>query len=253
LELQSHHTKQTHKVKSIAHQTSKGSKDKETVTLGTGKPHKPTKEIYCIYKAPSKTAKVKKLFRLELAKAHTKQRHKGKSIALAKLQVKRQRFKKLFHLELQSHYQAKAQREIYCTPNRQSGKGLKAVSLGTTKPPHTPSKPTKEIYCICKAPSKAAKIKKLFRLELQSHTQSKQGKASKYKEAVTLFRFRCRLKLQTFKGTKGNLLHLQTGKATTKRQRFKSCFAWNCKPTTKQTHKENSILFFMSLYWKHSR
>jgi len=30
---------------------------------------------------PSKTAKVKKLFRLELAKAHTKQIHKGKSIA----------------------------------------------------------------------------------------------------------------------------------------------------------------------------
>jgi len=68
---------------------------------------------------PSKAVKVKKLFRLELAKAHTKQRHKGKSIALAKLQVKRQRIKKLFRLKLKSHHQAKAQRKfIALKPNK---------------------------------------------------------------------------------------------------------------------------------------
>jgi hypothetical protein len=67
--------------------------------------------------------------------------------------------------------------------------------LRTANPPQ--SKSTKEIYCTCKQ-GKAVKIKKLFRLELQTHYQAKAqrksiahqiGKAAKDKEAVTLFCF----------------------------------------------------------------
>jgi len=43
------------------------------------------------------------------------------------------------------------------------------------------------------------------------------------------------LELQTYKG---NLLHLQTGQNG---KGLKSCFAWNYKATTKQTHKGKSI------------
>jgi len=48
-------------------------------------------------------------------------------------QAKRQRFKKLFRLELAKPPQSKSTKEIYCTPTKQNGKGLKAVSLGTGK------------------------------------------------------------------------------------------------------------------------
>jgi hypothetical protein len=50
--------------------------------------------------------------------------------------------------------------------SKQNGKSLKAVSLGTAKPP--PSKPIKEIYC--KPTKQSGKgIKKRSRLELQRH------------------------------------------------------------------------------------
>jgi len=77
LELQSHHQAKAQR-KSIALANRQSGKDKEAVTLGT-------------------------------AKAHTKQRHKGN--LLHSNQAKRQRIKKLFRLELQSHHQAKPQRK----------------------------------------------------------------------------------------------------------------------------------------------
>jgi len=120
---------QTHK----AHQTRQSGKYKEAVTLGTAKP------------------------------PHTKQTHKGKSIALAKLKAKRQRFKKLFRLELQRHTPSKPTKEIYCTPTKQNGKYKEAVTLGTAKPPHT------------KQTHKGKSI------------VHQTGKAAKDKEAVTLF------------------------------------------------------------------
>jgi len=99
--------------------TKQSGKNKEAVTLGTANtpPSKPTKKNLLHFK-------------------------QGKGSKDKEAVTLRQRFKKLFRLELQSHHQAKAQREIYCTPTKQSGKGLKVVSLGTAKPP--PSKPTKK-------------------------------------------------------------------------------------------------------------
>jgi hypothetical protein len=45
-------------------------------------------------------------------------------------QAKRQRFKKLFRLELQTHHQAKAQRKIYCTCKQgKAAKDKEAVTL----------------------------------------------------------------------------------------------------------------------------
>jgi len=55
-------------------------------------------------------------------------------------QVKRQRFKKLFHLELQTHTQSKSTKKNLLhlqtgkATTKQSGKGLKVVSLGTANP-----------------------------------------------------------------------------------------------------------------------
>jgi len=53
------------------------------------------------------------------------------------------------------------QREIYCTPTKQNGKGLKIVSLGTGKGTHK-ANPQREIYCTCKQ-AKAQRIKKRSR------------------------------------------------------------------------------------------
>jgi len=58
-------------------------------------------------------------------------------------------------LELQKHTPSKPTKEIYCTPNRQSGKGLKAVSLGTAKA-HTKQRHKEKSIAL--QPSKAAKV-----------------------------------------------------------------------------------------------
>jgi hypothetical protein len=55
------------------------------------------------------------------------------------------------------------------------------------------------------------------------------------KDLKSCFAWNC--KHTTKQRHKGNLLHSKQAK----RQRFKSCFAWNCKATTKQTHKEKFI------------
>jgi hypothetical protein len=89
---------------------------------------KGTKEIYCTCKQGDKEAVTLFRFRCRLKLQTNKP-------------TKRQRFKKLFRLEL-----AKA----HTKQTGQSGKGLKIVSLGTAKP----HKATKEIYCTCKVPNK---------------------------------------------------------------------------------------------------
>jgi len=123
LELQSHHQANPQR-KSIALQTGQRHKDKEAVTLGTAKVHtKQTHKGNLLHSNQAKRQRFKKLFRLELQSHHTKQTHKGKSIALAKLQAKRQRFKNCFAWNCKGTHQAKAQREIYCTPTKQRLKG----------------------------------------------------------------------------------------------------------------------------------
>jgi len=77
-------------------------------------------------------------------KATTKQKHKGN--LLHTKQAKRQRFKKLFRLELaKPHTKQTHKGNLLHLQTRQNGKGLKIVSLGTANTP--PSKGTKEIYC----------------------------------------------------------------------------------------------------------
>jgi len=162
-------------------------KDLKAVSLGTSKgTHKANPQRKSIALANrAKRQKFKKLFRLELQR-HTPSKSTKGNLLYSK-QAKRQRFKKLFrlelanpqrkfialkpnkaakikklfHLELQSHYQANPQREIYCTPNqakRQRFKKLFRLELQR----HTLNKATKEIYCTCKQ-GKAAKIKKRSR------------------------------------------------------------------------------------------
>jgi len=91
--------------------------------------------------------------------------------------------------------------------------------------------PQREIYCICKAPSKATTKQK----HKGNLLHTKQAKRQRFKK---LFRLEL-AKPHTKQTHKGNLLHLQTrqnGKG------LKSCFAWNYKATTKQTHKGKSIV-----------
>jgi len=76
-------------------------------------------------------------------------------------QAKRQRFKSCFAWNCKGTHQAKAQRKIYCTPTKQSGKGLKAVSLRTGKATHQ-ANPQRKIYCTPNR-AKAQRIKKRSR------------------------------------------------------------------------------------------
>jgi len=60
--------------------------------------------------------------------SHHQAKAQRKSIALAKLKAKRQKFKKLFRLELQRHTPSKPTKEIYCTPNKAKRQSIKKRS-----------------------------------------------------------------------------------------------------------------------------
>jgi hypothetical protein len=115
---------------------------------------------------------------------------------------------------------------LYLQSSKQSGKGLKAVSLGTTQPP--PSKPTKENLLHSKQ-GKGSKIKKRSRLELaKAHTkQTHKGKS------IAL------AKPPPSKGTKEIYCTCKQGKTSKIKKRSRLELA---KAHTKQKHKGKSIV-----------
>ena len=129
---------------------------------------------------------------MELAKVHTKQTHKGNLLHLQTGQNGKS-LKSCFAWNCKGTHQAKAQREIYCTPNRQSGKDLKSC----------------------------------FAWNWQTHKgnllHSNQTKRQRLKSCFT-WNYKATTK-QTHKGKFIAHQTKQSGKG------LKSCFAWNCKDT----------------------
>ena len=202
----------------------------------------------------AKRQRIKKRLRLELAKAQ-------REIYYTPNRAKRQRFKSCFawnckptkhtkqgkaanikkrsRLELQSHHTPSKPTKgnlLHLQSSKQNGKGLKSCFAWNCKGTHQ-ANPQRKFIAL--QPSKTANIKKRSRLELQSHhtpskptrgnlLYTKQAKRQRIKKRLRCFR--CRLKLQTSKPTK--------------RQRFKSCFAWNYKGTH-STLWENNLTILL--------